>query len=93
MGYIAVYCSEIKDFLKQDKIVIHHSTTFNKILCNQILLMAAYLILVEGQSLSSVWKSFAAKYDSDLEPYRDSGTRSNTFGLNNFVVLQALSKA
>ena len=93
IGYIAVYCSEIKDYLKQDKAIIHHCTAFNKILCNQVLLMASYLMLVEGDNLTNVWKTFAAKFDSDLEPYRDSGTRTNTFGLTNFVVLQALHKA
>jgi hypothetical protein len=87
IGYLSVYCAEIADYLSQDKIVVHHSTQFPKILSNQVMLMSAYLLLVEQDSLRNVWNNFGGKMENKVDQYRDSGTRYNSFGLTNYDCL------
>ena len=57
------------------------------------MLISAFLLLVEKESLRNIWHDFAAKMDKLGEPYRDSGTRHNAFTITNHDCLQALNKA
>jgi cell division cycle 14 len=50
-------------------------------------------MLVDGDSLRTVWNTFAGKIDNKLDSYKDSGTRHNSFGLTNYDCLGALQKA
>ena len=92
IGYINIYCKEIQDYLRQDKVVIHHCTPFPKIMCNQIMLVASYLILCHKYNARNSLSKFD-KIDRDLVPYCDSGSRFNSFSLTNFDCMHALEKA
>jgi len=87
-----LYARELQDYFKNDYVIIHHTTVFPKIMGNQAMLMAAYLIVCHRLTAEMAWKHFN-HIQRELTGFCDSGTRYNRFEIQVMDCLNALEKA
>ena len=69
--------------------LVHHCSSNPKVLANQALLMAAYMVIYRGYSAKQAWKKFG-RFHNRIIPYCHAGGLENSFEIEIFDCLRAI---